>query len=87
MFRVLKILEACVIVLIKVTSLPTLISSIVNGIGLGVIGFSNSPTWVLTTTTCISINFGKSKVQETLASSAPPLISASFAQTYKISTC
>jgi hypothetical protein len=54
---------------------------------LGVIGFSNSPTWVLTTTTCISINFGKSKVQETLASSAPPLISASFAQTYKISTC
>jgi hypothetical protein len=32
-----------VIVLIKVTSLPTLISSIVNGIGLGVIGFSNSP--------------------------------------------
>jgi hypothetical protein len=70
---VLKTLEACVIMSIKVTFAPTPIYSITNGIGLGVTCFSISSIWVLTTTTCTSTNsVGKDKLQKTMVISTPP---------------
>jgi hypothetical protein len=50
---------------IKVTSAPTPIYGIVNGTSLGVTSSSNSSTWILTTTTCISTDYvGKKKYKE-----------------------
>ncbi len=69
-FGVLKTLEACVIVLIKVTFIPTPIFGIINGTCLGITCYSNSFTYVLTTIIGISIDFmGKYRVQEIMASS------------------
>ncbi len=74
MSKVPKTSKACVIVSIKVTFAPTPIFGIANGTSLGVIGSSNSSTWLLTTT-CTSTDFvGKSKVQKTVVGSTPFLI-------------
>ncbi len=64
-FKIVKTLKTCVTKSIIVTSTPTPISSIINGTGLEVIGYSNPCTWILTITTCTSISFmGKNKVQK-----------------------
>jgi len=74
-FGVLKTSKAWVILKIKVTSTPTMIYGIINGIGFGVKHSSKASTWMLTTTTCISIGFvGKGKAQNTMASYAPLLM-------------
>ncbi len=58
---------------IKITSAPTPISSIINGMGLGVIGFSNPFTWVLIVIIGISTySMGKDKIQKIMASFTPP---------------
>ncbi len=71
-FGFLKTSKAWVKLKIKVTSTPTIIYGITNSIGFGVKHSSKASTWVLTTTTCISIGYvGKGKTQNTMASYAP----------------
>jgi hypothetical protein len=73
--RVLKTSNACVIISIKITFTPTPICGMANDMSLGAIGISNSSTCVLTITIGIFVgSMGKNKMQEIIASLAPPFI-------------
>jgi hypothetical protein len=59
----------------KLTFILTPIYGIANRTSLGVIGSSNSSTWVSTITISVSIDsVGKGKIQEIVIGSTPPLV-------------
>jgi len=71
--KILKTLEAWVILSINITFAPTLIFGITNGIGFRMIGFSKAFTEMVTTTRGISTcSMAKGKVQEIMANYVPP---------------